>query len=145
MMGLGALALVAAVGTAASAGVSAYGQREAGIAQARQARAQANVEKLKANQEQINMRQRMMAALASQNDATKGAVSTGIASGFGANAMRQIKQNQNDLMISRANASGQISLLDQQAANASAAGSLAAAGDVVGGAVKVSDVLRNPS
>lgn len=143
MMGLGALALVSAIGTAAAAGVSAYGQREAGIAQARQARAQANVEKLKANQEQINMRQRMMAALASQNDATKGAVSTGVASGFGANAMRQIKQNQNDLMISRANASGQISLLDTKAANDSAAGSLSAAGNLVSGAAQVSNVLRD--
>ena len=145
MMGLGALALVAAVGTAASAGVSAYGQREAGIAQARQDRAQANVEALKEKQNQINMRQRMLAALASQNDATKGAVSTGAGSGFAANAMRQIKQNQNDLMVSRANASGQISLLDTKAANDSAAGSLAAVGDVLGGAAKVSGVLQNPS
>ena len=53
------------------------------------------------------------------------------ASGFGANAMRQITQNQNDLMVSSANSSAQISLLDQQASNDVAAGNATAAGDTL--------------
>ena len=79
------------------------------------------------------MRQNMLKALAAQNAGTLGAVGTGIGSGFGANAMRQITQSQNDLMVSKANSSAQVSLLDEAGNNAESAGNIGAVGDLAGG------------
>lgn len=127
------IALIAAASSTVGAGVQAYETRESGIQQNRMDKQKANVEALNATQKQIGMRQKMLAALSSQNAGTLGAVTTGAGSGFGANAMRQITQNQNDLLVNNANVSSQVSLLDQQGSNAMAAGSAAAAGDVVQG------------
>ena len=131
------MAIISAVGTAASAGVAAYSSHEQGVATANADKQKARVEADKETQNQINMRQRMLSALASQNAGTLGAVGTGRGSSFGANALRQITQNQNDLMVSQANSSAQVSLLDQGAANATAAGNLGAVGDVAGGVAKL--------
>jgi hypothetical protein len=125
------IALITAGASVVSAGVAAYGQREAGIQTQRMDRQKANAAALQARQQQINMRQKMLTALASQNAGTLGAVGTGQGSGFGANAMRQIAQNQNDLLVSNANESSQVSLLDQQGANAAAAGTMGAVGDII--------------
>src|ERR1700693_3300929 len=114
-IGLPMLTLIAAAGTAASAGVAAYSAHEQGVAAANSDKQKARVEQLNETQKQINMRQKMMAALASQDASTLGAVGTGRGTSFGANATRQITQNQNDLMISSANESAQVSLLDQAA------------------------------
>lgn len=127
------MAIIAAVGTAASAGVAAYSAHEQGVATSNADKQKARVEKEQATNQQINARQKMLAALASQNAGSLGAVGTGAGSGFGANAMRQITQNQNDLAVSSANESAQVSLLDQAASNATAAGNIGAVGDVVGG------------
>lgn len=124
----------------ASAGLSAYESHEAGVQQANQAKAKARVESDRAAQEQINTRQNMLRALASQNAGTLGGVGTGANTGFGAGARRQISQNQNDLLVSKANASAQISLLDQQASNAVSAGNIGAGSDILGG---VSAAARN--
>ena len=131
-------AFVATYGTAIAAGasvvaggVTAYEAHVQGEAQANQAKQKARTVGDQAAQQQIQMRQNMLRALASQNAGTLGAVGTGAASGFGANAKRQINQNQNDLMVSSANSSAQISLLDQQASNDVAAGNATAAGDAV--------------
>lgn len=125
------MALIAAAGTAVTAGVSAYESREAGIATQRMDRQKANAEALSAKQQQINMRQKMLAALASQNAGTLGAIGTGQGTSFGANALRQITQGQNDLAVSNANESSQVSLLDAAGANAAAASTISGVADVV--------------
>lgn len=119
---------IAAGASAVAGGVTAYESHEQGVAQANAAKQKARVEADQATQQQITQRQNMLRALASQNAGTLGAVGTGAGSGFGANVNRQITQQQNDLLVSQANSSAQVSLLDQQAANAQAAGNAAAIG-----------------
>lgn len=131
--------IAAGVGALGSA-VSAYGQHQAGVAASNMDKQKARAEGISAGQQQINMRQKMLSSLAAQNAGTLGATGTGRGTGFGANAMRQITQNQNDLMANSANESAQVSLLDQGASNATAAGNLGAAGAGLGGA---SGFLKN--
>ncbi len=118
-----------AAGTAAlSAGLTAYESSVQGTAQANQAKQKARVEADQATQQQISMRQNMLRGLATQNASSLGAVGTGTGSGFGANVNRQLTQGQNDLLVSQANSSAQVSLLDQQASNAEQAGTIGAIG-----------------
>lgn len=124
---------IAAATAAASAAVSAYGAHQQGVAVANEDKQKARTEQQSATQKQIDMRQRMLASLATQNANTLGAIGTGRGTGFAANTNRQIREQQNDLLANSANASAQISLLDQEASNAVAAGNTAAAGDVVSG------------
>jgi hypothetical protein len=130
---MGSIAITAAVGSALASAGGAYEQHEQGVATSNMDKQKARVEQDNETQKQIGMRQNMLKALAAQNAGTLGAVGTGIGSGFGANAMRQITQNQNDLMVSAANSSAQVSLLDQAGANAEAAGNIGAAGSLAGG------------
>lgn len=128
------LAYAAEAAAVVGAGVSAYESIQTGNAQASQAKQQARVEQDKAQQQQIQMRQRMLAALATQNaQAGVGGIGTGKNTSFGANVNRQITQAQNDLFVSRANSSAQTSLLDQAAANDRSAGLAGAASDVLSG------------
>lgn len=131
------MAIIAAAGTAVSAGVAAYESHEQGVATANADKRKARVEQEQETQKQITMRQNMLKALASQNAGTLGAVGTGRGTSFGANAMRQITEAQNDLLVSKSNASAQVSLLDQAASNARAAGDIGAIGAVAGGASKL--------
>ncbi len=96
---------VAAVG-------SAYGQHTAGIAQKNEADMKARQAGLEAGQKQIQIRQNMLKALASQN-AAAGASGIGTGGSFGANVNRQITQNQNDLLALSADTSAQQSLYAQ--------------------------------
>ena len=130
------LEYVAAGATVAAAGVSAYSSYEQGQATAAADKQKARTEALNATQQQINMRQKMLAALGSQAAGSLGAVGTGGATSFGASTMRQINQGQNDLMVNNVNSSSQISLLDQAAGNAAAAGEMGAASDLAGGVAK---------
>lgn len=134
---LSAVSIIAAVGTAASAGMAAYESHAQGVATANADKRKARVEQDSETQKQITMRQNMLRSLASQNAGTLGAVGTGRGTSFGANAGRQITENQNDLMISQANSSAQVSLLDQAAGNAQAAGNIGAIGAVAGGGAKL--------
>lgn len=136
------IALIAAGGTAVSAGVAAYSSHEQGVAASNTDKQKARVEQLNETQKQIGMRQKMLAALATQNAGTLGATGTGRGTGFGANAMRQISQASNDIAVSNANESAQVSLLDQAASNSTAAGDLGAVGDVLGGATKIAGLRR---
>jgi len=138
---VGTLAYVAAGAAVASAGAAAYESHEQGVATQNADKQKARVEAINETQKQINMRQNMLRALASQNAGSLGAVGTGGPSGFGANARRQINQAQNDIMVSQANSSAQVSLLDQAGANAAAAGNIGAAADVVGGVGKAAGAL----
>lgn len=131
---------IAAVGTAASAGVAAYSSHEQGVATANSDKQKARQASLDASQKQIDMRQNMLRALASQNAGTEGAIGTGTGTSFGANTDRQISQAQNDLAANTADASAQISLLDQAGANAESAGNLGAIGDLAGGASKIANM-----
>lgn len=131
------MAIIAAAGTAVSAGVAAYESHEQGVATANADKRKARVEQEQETQKQITMRQNMLRSLASQNAGTMGAVGTGRGTSFGANANRQITEAQNDIMVSKSNASAQVSLLDQAASNAQAAGNIGAAGDIVGGVTKI--------
>ncbi|MGH9522802.1 MAG: hypothetical protein ACRD3E_09750 [Terriglobales bacterium] len=123
------LSLIATVGAGAMTAVQSH---EQGVAASNADKQKARVEQINASQKQINMRQKMLAGLASQNAGTLGAVGTGAGTSFGANAMRQINQSQNDLAVSSANESAQVSLLDQAAANSQAAGNLGGVSDVLG-------------
>lgn len=134
------MAIIAAAGTAVTAGVSAYESHEQGVATQNADKQKARVEADKATQQQITMRQNMLRAMASQNAGTLGAIGTG--GSFGANVGRQISQNQNDLAVNAANGSAQVSLLDQAGSNAAAAGNIGAAGDVVGGITGVAKTLQ---
>lgn len=124
------VANAAAAAGLVGAGVSAYGAHEQGVATSNADKQKARVESLQGAQKQIDMRQRMLSALASQN---AGAGVGGVGANK-ANAMRQITQSQNDLMSNSANTSAQVSLLDQGASNAGSAGNIAAGGDVLQGA-----------
>ncbi len=128
------MAIIAAAGTAVTAGVAAYSAHEQGVAASNMDKQKARVEAINEQQKQINLRQNMLRAMASQNAGSLGAVGTGAGSGFGANVTRQIDQEQNDIMISRANSSAQVSLLDQAGSNAKAAGNLGAVSDLTQGA-----------
>ena len=136
------IAAVGAVGATAGAGLSAYESHAQGVAASNMAKQKARVEALNAQQQQIDMRQKMLRALASQNAGTLGAVATGAATSFGANTRRQITQAQNDLLVNQANASAQASLLDQQANNAVTAGNVGAAVDVFKGAAQVAGIAQ---
>lgn len=125
------MALIATVGSASAA---AYESHVQGVAASNADKQKARVEQLNESQKQISMRQNMLRALASQNAGTLGAIGTGAGTSFGANAMRQIKEGQNDLMVSQANSSAQVSLLDQAASNSQAAGNIGAGTDVLGAA-----------
>ncbi len=135
------LAIIAAVGTVATATASAVESHQQGIAAADADKRKANAENLNARQQMITSRQRMLAALASQGAGSLGAVATGGASGFAANANRQIYQQQNDISVINANNSAQISLLDQAASNAESAGNIGAISDIVGGFTKAASIL----
>ncbi|MDE2097054.1 MAG: hypothetical protein KGL39_07395 [Patescibacteria group bacterium] len=127
------MAIIAAASTAVSAGVAAYSAHEQGVAAANADKQKARVAQEQATQQQISMRQKLLASLATQN-AQAGAGGASIST---ANTMRQITQAQNDLMVSRAGASAQVSLLDQAAAASRSAGDLGAANDLASGAAKV--------
>lgn len=121
--------LIAAGSAAVSGGIAAYSAHEQGVATANADKRKARVEADSETQKQIGMRQNMLRALATQNS------QAGVGGGSlnTANTMRQITQAQDDLMVSKANSSAQVSLLDQAASNARSAGNLAAAGDIVHG------------
>ncbi len=134
-----AVAYAAAAAGAASAAYGAYSTHEAGVQQSNAAKDKARVESLNAAQKQIGLRQNMLRAMASQN-ANAGVGGIGTGGSFGANVGRQITQNQSDLLVNSANASGQISLLDQAANNArftgdanATTGLLKYAGSAIGG------------
>lgn len=135
------LAYIAAAGAVVGAGASAYESHEQGVATQNADKQKARVEADNETQKQIQMRQKMLAALASQNAGTLGSVGTGQGTSFGANAMRQITQNQNDVAVSNANSSAQVSLLDQAGANARAAGNIGAVADVASGVSKAAGDL----
>jgi hypothetical protein len=125
---------IAAGAAVAGAATAAYESREQGIAASKQDTRKARVEADQARQQAIDNRQRMLAALATQDaQAGVGGVGTGRGTSFGANVNRQITQQQNDLQVMAANSSAQVSLLDAAGANASQAGSVGAAGDIIGG------------
>ncbi len=118
-----------AVGSAASA----WESHEAGVAASNEDKQKARVAALNATQQQINQRQNMLRALASQN-ANAGVGGIGTGGGFGANVQRQITQNQSDLLVDSANGSAQVSLLDQAAGNALATGNINASTGLLKGA-----------
>lgn len=130
---LSTVAIISAVGTAAGAGIAAYSAHEQGVATSNANKQKARVEADNATQQQINMRQKMLTALSTQN-AQAGA---GGGTASQANTLRQITQGQNDLMVNSSNSSAQVSLLDQAGKNARAAGDLAAVGAIAGGVTKI--------
>lgn len=126
---MASIAITAAAASAISAGVAAYSSHEQGVAASNADKQKARAAQEQAAQQQITMRQKMLASLATQN----AQAAAGGASISTANTMRQITQAQNDLIVSRAGASAQVSLLDQAAAASRSAGNLGAASDLAGG------------
>jgi uncharacterized BrkB/YihY/UPF0761 family membrane protein len=128
--------MVAIGASVAATGAAAYESHLQGVATANEAKAKARQESISAAQQQIDMRQKMLRALASQNAGTLGGIGTGLGTSFGANAMRQINEAQNDIMVSRSDSSAKLSLLDMQGENALQAGNAQAIGDVLQGTAK---------
>ncbi len=106
-------------------GASAFEQHKAGVAQANDAAMRSRQAGLEAGQKQINIRQNMLKALASQN-AAAGAAGIGTGGSFGANVGRQIKQNQNDLLALSSDTSATQSQYAAQGVNARASGNVKA-------------------
>lgn len=127
---MGSVSITSAVMMAVAAGGSAYESHEQGVAVQNSDKQKARVEADNETQKQIGMRQNMLRALAAQ-DAQAGAGGGSVSK---ANTMRQITQNQNDLAVTSANSSAQVSLLDQAGANAAAAGNVGAVTDLAKGA-----------
>jgi len=123
----------AAAATVLGTGLSAYSSHIQGVATANEDKRKARVEAQSEQQKQITMRQNMLRALATQN------AQAGIGGGNlnKAGALRQIDEAQNDLAVSQANESAQVSLLDQNASNAVASGNVGAGGAVLSGASKL--------
>lgn len=120
-------AYIAAAASAVGAGASAYESHVQGVATSNADKNKARIASEQATQQQISMRQKMLASLATQN-----------ASGLGnplstANTLRQITESQDDLMANKAGASAQVSLLDQAAGAAISGGNIGAIGDVATG------------
>ncbi len=118
---------------------SAFEQHKQGVAQAHDAAMRSRQAGLEAGQKQINIRQNMLKALASQNSAA-GAAGIGTGGSFGANVNRQITQNQNDLLGVGADTSIQTQQYSAQGRNAITTGNvkagaslLDAAGSAAGG------------
>lgn len=118
-----------AAGLLSSAG-SAYEQHKAGVAQAADAAMRSRQAGLEAGQKQINIRQNMLKALASQN-AAAGAAGIGTGGSFGANVNRQISQNQNDLLALSADTSAEESQYGAQGRNAIAGGNVKAGASIL--------------
>lgn len=135
--------LISAGASLVGAGLAAYESHQAGVAAANADKRKARVEADNATQKQIGMRQNMLRALASQNAASLGAVGTGSSTSFGANTRRQLSEGQNDLLVSQANSSAQVSLLDEAASNARFQGDVGAFGDIVGGIGRAGDLYAS--
>lgn len=133
-------AWIAAGATVAGTAASAYESHEAGVAQSGQDKAKARQESLSAAQKQITQRQNMLRALATQNaNAGQGGIGTG--GGFGANVNRQLQEGQQDLLVTQAGASANISMLDYAAGNAMSQGNIGAGGDILNGISKVAGAI----
>jgi len=111
--------------SAAGAAASAYSSHEAGVATKNQDVLKSRQAGLDAASKQIQIRQNMMQALASQN-ARAGASGIGTGGSFGAGIQLQITQNQNDLLTNSANVSTQQQLFGMAGASEEAQGNLQA-------------------
>ncbi len=115
------LAYVAAAGAVAGAAethVAGVQAKNQDVLKSRQAG-------LDAASKQIQIRQNMMQALASQN-ARAGAAGIGTGGSFGAGVQRQITQNQNDLMTNSANVASQQQLFGMAGQSAETQGNISA-------------------
>lgn len=118
-------ATIAAGAAAAGAAAGTYESYSAGQDAKAEDKIKATQAGLEAGQKQIDLRQNMLRALASQNVAA-GAGGIGTGGSFGANVNRQITQNQSDLAVTRENGAVQSGLLTQAGNNAAASGTIAA-------------------
>jgi len=115
-----------AVGTTVAAGAySAVQARNAGIAQSNELKAQSRVEGLAAKQNEIERRRDLIRALSSQN-AAAGAAGVTTDGSIGTIMKRDIRDNQNDLLVGDANASAQARLRRSQASNSRQQGNIRA-------------------
>lgn len=113
------LAIAAAVGAAVTA-VSSVKTGQAVKAEDTMKSRQAGLD---AGAKQIDIRQNMLKAMASQN-AAAGAGGIGTGGSFGAGITRQITQNQSDLLTTSTNAATQEQLFSLQGNNAATTGEL---------------------
>lgn len=112
--------------TLASGAMSAISARNAGIAQDQQYKYQAYTEGLAAKQREIERRRDLLRSLSSMNaQAGVGGVETG--GSIGGIIMRNIRENQNDLLTNDANLSATRSALRAAGANAKQAANTQAA------------------
>ena len=115
------LEIAAAVGSA----VTAYSSVKSGQAIKAEDKIKTRQAGLDAGAKQIDIRQKMLQAMASQN-AAAGAGGIGTGGSFGAGITRQITQNQSDLLTTSTNAATQEQLFTLQGNNAATTGELQA-------------------
>jgi hypothetical protein len=109
---------------------SAYEKHAQGVALSNDDKMKARQAALQAGQQQINLRQNMLKALASQNNAA-GAGGIGTGGSFGANVNRQISQSQNDLLALSSNGSAQTQQYESQAGAALQSGNVGAGASLI--------------
>ena len=98
---------------------------------------------LDAGGKQIEIRQNMLRALASQN-AAAGAGGIGTGGSFGANVNRQITQNQDDLLTNSTNAATQESLFAMQGNSAETTANLGAGSSLLDAGAALGKALAPP-
>ncbi len=122
---MGSITAALAITAAAGAVAGAAEQHRAGVEVKNQDVLKSRQAGLDAASKQIQIRQNMMQALASQN-ARAGAAGIGTGGSFGAGVQRQITQNQNDLLTNSANVASQQQLFGIAGASAEASGNIGA-------------------
>lgn len=122
VLSMGTLASAASLVSGAG---GAYEKHVQGVAMSNDDKMKARQAALQAGQQQINARQNMLRAMATQNNAA-GAGGIGTGGSFGANVNRQISQNQNDLLALSSNGSAQTQQYLSQAGAASQSGNVGA-------------------
>lgn len=121
----------AMIGLMAASGIfAAVQQRNAGIIQSNALKAQARVEGDAAKQREIERRQVLMRTLAAQN-ARAGAMGVETGGSIGGIIRKDIKDNQQDLLVNSANYAAKRQALITGAANAEYTGNMQAVGSLL--------------
>lgn len=136
----GTIALASAGATLAAGGLSFVAQRNAGIAQANQMKAQAAREGDAARQREIERKRTLLRAL-SQQSANAGAAGVTMSGSLVAAARTDIRDAATDLLVDRSNTRSQVNGLTAAARNARRQGNLQAVGSLFDTGVRVAGMM----
>ena len=125
----------------AVAGLKAAQTYKAGQEQSIELKQQARLEQDAATQREIERRRALLRALGSQN-AAAGAAGVEKGGSIGGIIRTDIKNNENDLLVSRMNSSAQYRLRMRQAANARKQGTIGAVTSLLDGGMQAYGVMK---